>query len=272
MDMNLGKLPEVVRVREARCASVHGVSGSRTRLGSWTTKTTHEFSSGIKSSHEKNFTLLFFPLTWPVVIFMFKQTTLEMFFKNCAIINYVDNAGVHGSNWYLFIGISVLDLERNRFLSHSVWTLVCCFGKPWKKFSSSTLMNVSASISEIHKLGLDFFASYLWCNTQHLNLYWQAITAVFTFRLLDFWYLSNIKWSLLAFKSEELWLTDLMVCVSCIELFLLVLLLTPRFFLSKSKIVSHSAVGFLNTVLICEADSNMVLCPRDFVNFLTRNR
>ena len=68
-----------------------------------------------------------------------------------------------------------------------------------------------------------------------------------------------------------MWLTDLIVCISCIELFLLVLLIL-RFFLSKSKIVSHSAVGFLNTVLICEADNNMVLCPRDFLNFLTRNR
>ena len=42
--------------------------------------------------------------------------------------------------------------------------------------------------------------------------------------------------------------------------------------LELNKIKYMSAIGFLNTVLICEADSNMVLCPRDFVNFLTRNR
>ena len=37
MDMNLGKLREVVRDREAWRAVVHGVTKSRTQLGGWTT-------------------------------------------------------------------------------------------------------------------------------------------------------------------------------------------------------------------------------------------
>jgi len=39
MDMNLGKLQEMVRDREAWCVAVHGVTKSWTQLGNWTTTT-----------------------------------------------------------------------------------------------------------------------------------------------------------------------------------------------------------------------------------------
>ena len=39
MDMNLGKLQEMVRDREVWCTSVHGVKKSWTRLGDWTITT-----------------------------------------------------------------------------------------------------------------------------------------------------------------------------------------------------------------------------------------
>ena len=38
IDMNFGKIQEMVRDREAWCAAVHGVTKSWTRLGNCTTK------------------------------------------------------------------------------------------------------------------------------------------------------------------------------------------------------------------------------------------
>ena len=39
MDVNLGKLQEMVRDRETWCATIHGIAKSWTQLGNWTTTT-----------------------------------------------------------------------------------------------------------------------------------------------------------------------------------------------------------------------------------------
>ena len=49
MDMNLGRLGEMVKDREAWNAAVHEVKKSRTRLGDRTTKAVYTFSSLLPS-------------------------------------------------------------------------------------------------------------------------------------------------------------------------------------------------------------------------------
>ena len=58
MDMNLGKLQEMVRDREAQCAAVHGVTNSCTQLGDWTTTTSQVFVLAILYLGEGNGTPL----------------------------------------------------------------------------------------------------------------------------------------------------------------------------------------------------------------------
>ena len=48
MDMNLNKLPELVKDREASCAAVHGVAKSQTRLSNWTELTELHWCPGKK--------------------------------------------------------------------------------------------------------------------------------------------------------------------------------------------------------------------------------
>ena len=53
MDMNLGRLREMVRDREAWCTAVHGATESQTRLRDWTT-TGNEDHTGFGTAKSVN--------------------------------------------------------------------------------------------------------------------------------------------------------------------------------------------------------------------------
>ena len=62
MDMNMRKLQEIVKDREAWCAAVHGVTKSWTQLSNWTKTSTHAYLSKRSKLFFKTNLLVFFSL------------------------------------------------------------------------------------------------------------------------------------------------------------------------------------------------------------------
>ena len=69
MNMNLSKLGEIVKDREARCAAVHGAAKSQTWLSDWTTTT--------KIYHKSNGQKPLKPEYWRVILTYHKRKQIE---------------------------------------------------------------------------------------------------------------------------------------------------------------------------------------------------
>ena len=103
MDMNLSKLWDIVRDREAWRTVVHGVAKSQMWLGDWTTRTNLLFIDSVNSLH-----FLY------IVVVRFKSKKNEI----CFLVtkNFILTNGEFPQSFHLFLWLSIVSLSFASFI------------------------------------------------------------------------------------------------------------------------------------------------------------
>ena len=129
MNMNLGKLREMVRDRKAWHAAVHGVAKSQTQRDDWTTTTSVLHS-----------TLFWFPLIYPLLLDKDWICDIPNSLKEMIIsLNYLDM-------WFTHLGHLLMHLEKTSTI-FQFWIIILVSSRSSHVLSSHSLLGEHADLN-----------------------------------------------------------------------------------------------------------------------------